>query len=91
MDSYLSQLASFDPMSYLALDNANDTLTCSQMLKAPDRDDFLTAEDDELQGLIDMQTWKYCQMSDLPPSAHLINSIWSYHCKQSPDGETPEI
>jgi len=59
MESYLSQLASFDPISYLALDNANDTLTHSQMLKAPNRDDFLAAEDDELHGLIDMQTWKY--------------------------------
>jgi len=87
LDSYLSQLDSLDPTAYLALDNANDTLTRSQMLKAHNRNDFLAAEDDELRGLIDMQTWKYKRISELPLGTHLINSVWSYHRKHSPDGE----
>jgi len=51
------------------------------MLHASDKQKFLNAEDDEIQGLIQMDAWKYWQISTLPEVAQLINSIWSYQCK----------
>jgi len=49
-DDILQHLPSLDPISFLALDNANDTLTCSQMLQAPDKQEFLQAKETELKG-----------------------------------------
>jgi len=53
-DDILQNLTALNPLSFLALDNAGDTLTCSQMLKTMDKADFLNAEEVELQGLIGM-------------------------------------
>jgi len=55
----LQDLPALNPLSFLALDNANDTLTHSQMLHAPNKQDFLTAEEQELNGLLEMNVWKY--------------------------------
>jgi len=46
-------------MSFLAHNNANDTLTCSQMMLASDEKDFLDAETDEIHGLLKMNAWTY--------------------------------
>jgi len=81
----LSHLHSLEPMSFLALNNASDTLTRSQMLHAHDKDDFLQAEDNELSGLLKMNSWRYQCISSLPPNAQIINSIWSYCCKRTMD------
>jgi len=85
-DDILQQITSMNPLSFLALDNANDTLTRSQMLRAPDKQAFLDAEEVEIQGLFDMNVWKYRRISTLPSTAHLINSVWSYHQKRTADG-----
>ena len=76
-----------NPEAYLAIDNMNDTLTQAEMLKAPDRDEFLKAQEKELQGLIDMGVWEYQKISELPPGARLINSVWSYRRKRQVTGE----
>jgi len=73
-------------MSFLALNNANDTLTHSQMLRAHDKNDFLQAEDNKLNGLLKMNAWWYWCISSLPPNAQIINSVWSYCHKQTVDG-----
>jgi len=85
-DEILQHLHSVDPVSYLALDNANDMLTCSQMLKAPDMQQFLDAESNKINGLLKMNAWKYRHISTLPPGAQLINSVWSYCQKRTVDG-----
>jgi len=85
-DEILNHLHSLEPMSFLALDNANDTLTRSQMLRAPDKDHFLQAEDEEIHGLLKMNTWRYRRISSLPPHAQIINSVWSYRRKRTVDG-----
>jgi len=85
-DDILQHLPSLDPIWFLALDNANDTLTCSQMLWAPDKQEFLQAEETELKGLLDMNVWKYRRISTLPTNARLINSVWSYRRKRTADG-----
>jgi len=43
-DEILHHLHSVELMSFLALNNANDTLTRSQVMCAPDKQDFLNAE-----------------------------------------------
>jgi len=56
-DKILQHLHSLEPMSYLALDNSGDTLTQSQMLCADDKQKFLDAETDEINGLLKMNAW----------------------------------
>ncbi len=70
-------------MSFLALDNANDVLTQSQMLHASDKQEFLDAEDEEINGLLKMNAWTYWRISTLPEGAQIINSVWSYCRKQT--------
>jgi len=65
-------------MSFLALNNANDTLTHSQMLHALDKQEFLEAENDEINSLLQMNAWTYQCISMLPEGTQLINSVWSY-------------
>jgi len=68
-DNVLQNLPALNPLSFLALDNANDTLTCSQMLRTHDKQAFLDAEEQEINGLLDMHVWKYCRISTLPTNA----------------------
>jgi len=75
-----------EPLSFVALNNANNTLTRSQMLQAHDCQQFLDAESNEINGLINMNTWKYCCIPTLPPGTQLINSVWSYQRKCTVDG-----
>jgi len=82
----LQHLLALNPISFLALDNANDTLMCSQMLHAHDKQAFLDAEEQEINGLLDMHIWKYHKISTLPANTQLINSIWLYQQKCMVDG-----
>jgi len=85
-DEVLQHLPALSPLSFLVLDNTNDTLTQSQMLKAEDKQEFLDAKEVELQGLLNMRVWKYWRISTLPQNACLKNSVWSYQHKWSADG-----
>jgi len=62
-DDILQHLPAVNPLSFLALDNANDMLTHSQMLKASDKPEFLKAEELELQGLLDIGNTTEFQLS----------------------------
>jgi hypothetical protein len=73
--------------SYLAMDNKDDTLTQSQMLRTTDKTSFLAAQTPEIRGLEHMDVFSYKPMSDLTPYAKLLSSIWSYHRKRRPNGE----
>ena len=66
--------------------NNPDILSQGQMLKATDREKFITSQLPEIQGLVDADVFEYRSMADLPPRARLLNAIWSYHCKHRPDG-----
>jgi hypothetical protein len=72
--------------AYLASNNKEDTLTQSQMLKASDTDQFLASQIPEICGLETMGVFKYKPIHTLPPRAHLLSSIWSYHRKRKPNG-----
>jgi len=73
--------------AYLATNNKEDTLTQSQMLKASDQTEFLHAQIPEIRGLESMNVFHYVSMSQLPPRARLLSSIWSYRRKRHPNGE----
>jgi hypothetical protein len=73
--------------AYMAMDNKEDTLTQSQMLKTPDKTQFLEAQLPEIRGLEKMGVFQYQHISDLPPTAKWLSSIWSYRWKRRPNGE----
>jgi hypothetical protein len=78
-----------DPFSFAAgTKNNPDVLSRSQMMKADDRDKFLSTEPKEIQGLIDAGVFSYLPISDIPPDRRrkLLNAIWSYRRKRRPDG-----
>lgn len=72
--------------SFLAMNNKDDTLTQSQMLKTPDKVKFISAQMPEIKGLEDMGVFHYKAMSELPATAKLLSSIWSYRRKRRPNG-----
>jgi hypothetical protein len=61
-------------------------LTQGEMLRAPDKEDFIKAQVNEIEGLIKLKVWKYMRICELPSTAQLINSIWSYQRKRTADG-----
>ncbi len=73
--------------SFLAMNNKEDTLTQSQMLRSADSQDFIAAQIPEIRGLEKMQVFQYKNISELPPRAKLLSSIWSYRRKRRPNGE----
>ena len=66
--------------------NNLDILSQGQMFKAEDCEKFIASQLPEIQGLVDADVFKFRSMSDLPPRAWLLNTIWSYHRKQRPNG-----
>jgi hypothetical protein len=73
--------------SFLAMNNKEDTLTQSQMLKAMDNPKFIAAQLPEIRGLEKMNVFEYKPINTLPPKARLLSSIWSYRRKKRPNGE----
>ncbi len=64
-----------------------DTLTQSQMLKAPDNSKFIKIQVLEVRDLEKMEDLEYCPMPSLPRSTKLLNLIWSYCQKPHSNGE----
>jgi len=64
--------------AFLALNNKDDTLTQSKMLRTDDMDKFISSQIPEIQGLEAMGVFAYKNMDTLPPRARLLSSIWSY-------------
>jgi hypothetical protein len=72
--------------TFLALNNKEDTLTQSQMLKASDSSDFINAQISEIRGLERMKVFDYKHIETLPPHARLLSSIWIFRRKRRPNG-----
>jgi len=66
--------------------STGDTLTQSAMLKRPDKAQFITAQQSEIQGLVDSGVFSIHPIAHLPPRARLLNAIWSYKHKRLPTG-----
>jgi hypothetical protein len=73
--------------SFLAMNNKDDTLTQSQMLRVPDSEKFIAAQIPEIRGLEKMAVFQYKGIRELPHGAKLLSSIWSYRRKRRPNGE----
>lgn len=73
--------------AFMALNNKDDTLTQSQMLKTTDSPDFIAAQAPEIRGLEKMNVFDYQTIETLPAKARLLSSIWSYRRKRRPNGE----
>jgi hypothetical protein len=56
-----------------------------QILKAHDKENFVSMQAGETNGLHDAKVFSYCLCSSLPAEAKVLNSIWSYHCKCCPN------
>jgi hypothetical protein len=77
------------PSEFLAFnvcDNKADTLTQSQMLKDSDRDQIISSQAAEVNGLNKMEVFEVLLMHTKPAQAKLLNAIWSYPQKRSPVG-----
>jgi hypothetical protein len=72
--------------AYPAVDSKTDTLTQSQMLSDPDKEHFLHSQGSEIAGLLKMNVFDVKHISQKPPKARLLSSIWSYKRKRSPIG-----
>jgi hypothetical protein len=57
------------------------------MIRAADSTPFIAAQEPEIRGLEKMQVFQYKDISELPPHAKLLSSIWSYRCKRRLNGE----
>jgi hypothetical protein len=73
--------------AYLIVDNKADTLTESQMLQAPDHDNFIASQPKEIGGLLKMDVFNLQHISIKPKDAKLLSSIWRYRHKRNPEGE----
>jgi hypothetical protein len=56
------------------------------MLRAPDRESFIQAQEPEIPGLERQGVFTYHPIAELPPRVRLLNAIWSYKRKRSPTG-----
>jgi hypothetical protein len=74
------------PFAFNVCDNKANTLTQSQMLKDPDRSNFIGAQAAEVKGLNKMDVFEVLPFHTKPPRAKLLNTIWSYRRKRSPVG-----
>jgi hypothetical protein len=73
-------------VAFNACNNKEDILTQSQMFKADDNTDFIACQRDEIEGLKKFVVMNVEHISQLPPRAKLISSIWSYQRKRLPNG-----
>jgi len=55
------------------------------MFKAADKDKFLHCQTEEIESLYNLDIMDAHPITDLPPKAKLLSSIWSYHRKRSPN------
>ncbi len=73
--------------AYPVVDNKNDTLTQSQMLKDEAAPAFISSQVKEMQRLINMDVFDILHISTKPELARLLSSIWSYCWKRNPLGK----
>jgi len=73
--------------AYLAVNNKEDTLTQSQMLRTHDMEKFISSQIPEIRGLKAMCVFAYKTIETLPTCARLLSSIWSYRRKWKPNGK----
>jgi hypothetical protein len=79
-------LNSLHPMAFLAGKENNESYTFSQMLKQPDRADFVQAMMKEVSDHEERGHWELIPRYKKPKEVKTILSIWSFKRKRYPDG-----
>jgi len=79
-----------NPLAFsAAIANNPDSLTQTQMLSDCNALEFVKAQCPEINGLQDDDVFEFhhcSEINSLPPGTHILNAIWSYHCKRQPNG-----
>jgi hypothetical protein len=74
------------PVHPQPISNWEDVLTQSQMLKTPDKEDFIKSQKAEIDGLLKFDVIDIHHISSLPAQVKLLSSIWSYCHERLPNG-----
>jgi hypothetical protein len=63
-----------------------DVLTHAQMKRQVDAHKFVEAQQPEIDGLVDINTFEFIPKTNLTPRMIYLDLIWTYRRKQRPDG-----
>jgi hypothetical protein len=79
-------LNNLNPTFYAMQMQNPDVLTHTQMKRQVDANKFVEAQRPEINGLMDIHTFKFTPKIDLPPRTRYLDLIWTYRRKRHPDG-----
>jgi hypothetical protein len=79
-------LNNLDPTFYAMQMQNPDVLTQAQMKCQVDAHKFIEAQQPEIEGLMDINTFKFIPKINLPPRTRYLDLIWTYRRKRRPDG-----
>jgi hypothetical protein len=82
-DMFLNNL---DPTFYAMQMQNPDVLTHAQMKRRIDANKFIKAQRPEMEGLMDINTFKFIPKINLPSKTRYLYLIWTYRLKHCPDG-----
>jgi hypothetical protein len=79
-------LNNLDPTFYAMQMQNPDVLTHVQMKRKVDGNKFTEAQRQEIEDLMDINTFKFIPKTNLPAKARYVDLIWTYRRKRRPDG-----
>ena len=75
-----------NPFAYSTEQSGNDVYTFKEMLKQPDKNEFIKAMMAEIKDHESRQHWVLFKRSSIPKGHKTIMAIWSFKRKRYPDG-----
>jgi hypothetical protein len=82
-DMFINNL---DPTFYAMQMQDPDVITHAQMKIQVDTNKFMKAQRPKIEGLMDINTFKFIHKTKLPAKTRYIDLIWTYRRKRHPDG-----
>jgi hypothetical protein len=82
-DMFLNNL---DPTLYAMQMQNPDVLTHAQKKRQVDANKFVEAQQLDIDGLMDINTFEFIPKINLPPQTRYLDLIWRYRRKRRPDG-----
>jgi hypothetical protein len=79
-------LNNLDPTFYAMQMQNPDLLTHAQMKRQVDPNKFVEAQRNEIEGLMDINTFEFIPKINLPPRTRYLDLIWTHRRKRRPDG-----
>jgi hypothetical protein len=79
-------LNNLDPTFYPMQMQNPDVLTHAQMKQQVDENKFIDAQIPEIEGLMDINTFKFIHKTNLPAKTIYLHLIWIYRRKRGPCG-----